>query len=175
MAYDALRALKNITPNYGEIAENFEALKDEEDRALAIVAAALVEDAVESLLEEGWYRKEFRDVGDHKLSGTSGSFAAKIKDCFALGLIGPRTRDQLDCIREIRNAFAHAGLLIEFDDEAVVEACDVLPEMKSGSARDRFWQAAWDLCWGFHCWTGECDRMNSSPDPEDRDRNPVFY
>jgi hypothetical protein len=175
MANEALKALINKYAQYTEIPENFEALRVEGDRTLAIIAAVLVENALENLLEEGWHRSEAHDVGDRKLRGPSGNFASKIKDCFALGLIGPVTRDELDSIREIRNAFAHTGRLIGFHTKEVADACEILPATEQEiSPRDRYWRAAWDLFWGFQCWSGDIDRMNSWADPEDRRENLVF-
>jgi hypothetical protein len=42
---------------------------------------------------------------------------------FVLGLIGPETRKDLDYVREIRNAFAHAKNIISFDTPEVVTVC----------------------------------------------------
>jgi uncharacterized protein DUF4145 len=173
-AFSALRALSKEAPGNWSILENFEALQRASDRSLAIVAAAMVEDALESLLTEGWHRRRGRDLRGHKLTGPTGTFAQKTKDCFALGLIGPKTRDRLDSIREIRNAFAHASLHITFRTQEVIDVCRLLRETRSKSPRRLYWDATWDLCWGFHCWGGVEDRMNASPDPEDRDRNPIF-
>jgi hypothetical protein len=173
MANEALKALGETHARYTEIPETFEALRAEGDRSLAIIAAALVENALETLLEEGWHRSESY-VGDRKLLGTGGNFYNKTQDCFALGLIGPVTRDTLDCIREIRNVFAHAGRMIGFHTKEVADACDVFPAKEEDlSPRDRYCRAAWDLCWAFPCWSRPVDLMRSWP-PEDRCENPTF-
>jgi hypothetical protein len=56
MANEALKALGETHAPYSEIPETFEALRVEGDRSLAIIAAELVENALETLLEEGWHR-----------------------------------------------------------------------------------------------------------------------
>ena len=49
MAKEALKALGETHARYSEITETFEALRVEGDRSLAIMAAALVENALETL------------------------------------------------------------------------------------------------------------------------------
>jgi hypothetical protein len=161
MSFEDLKALTSQFAQFTEIPETFEALRVEGDRALAIIAAVLLENALESFLEDGWDRTESY-VGNRKFVDPSGNFDKKIKDAFALGLIGPVTRDKLDCIRAIRNAFAHAGLRISFETKEVADACNMLPAKDQDvSPRDRYLRAAWDLCWEFHCWSGAVDQMES--------------
>jgi Mannitol repressor len=55
--------------------------------------------------------------------GPLASFRAKTQLAFALGIIGPKTRHDLDSMREIRNALAHTGLKIDFDTPEVAALC----------------------------------------------------
>lgn len=58
--------------------------------------------------------------------GAAGSFGAKVQLAFALNLIGPTTRGDLDVIRELRNAFAHSRMPMDFELSAVREVCSHL-------------------------------------------------
>jgi hypothetical protein len=59
-----------------------------------------------------------------------GSFSAKIKLGYALALYGPQTRDDLEMVREIRNAFAHAfahcSKDIDFNTSQIAACCELL-------------------------------------------------
>jgi hypothetical protein len=55
-----------------------------------------------------------------------GTFATKIRIANAIGLISDATRSNLDIIRQIRNAFAHAMIPISFETQQVAEACQLL-------------------------------------------------
>jgi hypothetical protein len=59
-----------------------------------------------------------------------GTFYKRIQRASALGLIGPITKSNLDLIREVRNAFAHAMIEVAFTTPEISAACDeiVLPE-----------------------------------------------
>jgi hypothetical protein len=54
--------------------------------------------------------------------GPLSTFNSKIIAAYAFGLIDETTRKNLNIIRTIRNAFAHSKRLIDFDDQAVLEA-----------------------------------------------------
>jgi hypothetical protein len=64
---------------------------------------------------------------------------------FALGIIGTQIRADLNCVRDIRNAFAHARRAIRFDTPEVAAACESLrnptgtrPLRKNASPRTRY-------------------------------------
>jgi hypothetical protein len=59
-------------------------------------------------------------------NGMLSSFSNKIAIAHAFGLIGQKTRDDLDNIRIIRNAFAHAVDQIDFSQEDIAKACVAL-------------------------------------------------
>ena len=84
-----------------------------DDRTMAIMCAALLEDALEQLLRAQLRQSKVSDrlfVSEQPL----GSFAAKISIAFATGMIGDMTHEDLVRIKDIRNIFAHHILL---DDE----------------------------------------------------------
>src|ERR1700730_11786358 len=73
------------------------------DRAAAIMAGAFVEDAL------------FRVVGRRS------SFHSMIETGFERGLYKGLVRDDLNVVRRVRNAFAHAIRPISFDTAEIVE------------------------------------------------------
>ena len=52
------------------------------------------------------------------------TFSAKIDFAYEVKIIGPKTRHDLDLIRELRNGFAHSMVPIRFDDAATTGICD---------------------------------------------------
>jgi hypothetical protein len=59
------------------------------------------------------------------------SFEAKIRIGYTMGLYREETKSNLDCIKGIRNAFAHAVIPITFNTPQVKAVCDlmVMPEI----------------------------------------------
>ena len=97
------------------------------DRAVAILIAIQLEEALRRTLVE-WLRPlkkpEYKDLfgPGQPLS----SFSNRIRMCYAMGILGTQTRDELNVIREVRNAFAHSGKEITFDTPEVKNACAFL-------------------------------------------------
>jgi hypothetical protein len=110
-------------PDLADIMDMLAELENQHDRAAAVILAAQVENTLRAailsrmVLEE---REEARLFGPDMPLGT---FSAKIKIGFALGVYGPETRTDLDTIREIRNAFAHARKPIKFNTPEIAAAC----------------------------------------------------
>ena len=55
------------------------------------------------------------------------SFSKLIRIAHAFGIIDAGIRRKCDCIREIRNAFAHSPIAVTFETPEVVNACRQLP------------------------------------------------
>jgi hypothetical protein len=95
------------------------------DRAAAVVLGTFTEDALRRLIA----RKLRPDLNstDRKLlfgfEGVAGTFAAKIALAYAMALIGPETRRDLDLIRLLRNDFAHSQKPIKFNVPEVAAVC----------------------------------------------------
>ena len=99
------------------------------DRAAALVATTMVEQALETAilshfinLSESERSELFWSDKDAPLA----SFSSRIRIGYALGVFGPRVRDELTCIRNIRNVFAHSIAHITFDSNEIRPACDQL-------------------------------------------------
>jgi hypothetical protein len=149
MARKALKALSQKTLTYVEIANHFAYLKKERnDQAVAILASTLVEDALEgAILSRLAALPSTRTLLD--FDQPLGTFSAKIRIAFALCLIGSFTRADLDCMRDIRNAFAHPRVHMKFTTPEVEAACQTLQNKtskkrfrKNASPRFRYLETA---------------------------------
>lgn len=91
-------------------------LSDESERGTAIVAAALMDDALQNLLQAKLVPSCERN--DELFSGAYAplsNFSAKIDFAYRVGLIGLEMRGSLHLIRKIRNEFAHSSTDITFE------------------------------------------------------------
>jgi hypothetical protein len=81
------------------------------DRSAGIVGGAFVEDGLADVLKACWRATGGREypesVEEAAFGGPLFSFAAKIIVARLTGVIGPRTYDDLNVIKDIRNGFAH--------------------------------------------------------------------
>jgi hypothetical protein len=99
---------------------------DTDDRATAILAAALVETSLIGPIaiisgNEAEIERHF-----WKRSGRWSTFDRRIKEAANLGIIGPQTTSNLDIIRGVRNAFAHSLSEVHFTTPEVERACSLL-------------------------------------------------
>lgn len=81
-------------------------VKQDDDRAVALIGGSILDDCLEQYLRS---RIPDKTVFDwlFNIGRPLGSFSGKIKFARASNMIGPKVHDELDRIREIRNAFAH--------------------------------------------------------------------
>jgi hypothetical protein len=107
--FRSLRALIHQLPSGDETNQALRELSSNpDDRTVAIVGAALLESALQAALTF-----KLKKIGANRTSeifrgddAPFGSFSAKIKLARAINLLGDPARHDLDCIREVRNAFA---------------------------------------------------------------------
>jgi hypothetical protein len=123
-------------------------MNGESDRAVAIVCGTLVEDGLAIALRRIMLPLSRDD--DDRLFGPDmplGTFSAKVKLAYAMNVIEADARRDLDNIRCLRNAFAHAQIPLHFDMPEVSAVCDLLctayPPVQPGARtsinhRDRF-------------------------------------
>lgn len=93
-------------------------------RAEAVTLAALLESTIESAMLRRFVPLSRTDRKD-LFEGVAplATFSAKIRLGYALNMYGRKTRADLDNIREIRNAFAHARTKINFRTREVDIVC----------------------------------------------------
>jgi hypothetical protein len=126
-----LKRFSKLVPDEGTIRALIYDLekKDDElaDYAIALICATFVEKAIEVAIlahlapndEEANKR-----IFSYDYRGPISDFSAKIKVGYAMGIYGPKTRSDLDLIRDIRNAFAHSLQPISFKTGEVGEMCE---------------------------------------------------
>jgi hypothetical protein len=116
--------------------------KKSNERTVAIVGAAFVDDLLRQLLEFHFVcsnnvKKRLLDI-----ERPLGTFSSRIDICAAIGLIGPITLGNLNCIREIRNKFSHQILMptedgglggVSFKTKAIKDWCDSLKPNEHGT------------------------------------------
>ena len=62
----------------------------------------------------------------HKPHSLLSTMSLRTQALYAFGYLGKKQRNQIDCIRHVRNAFAHALKPIKFTTPLVVRECDKL-------------------------------------------------
>jgi DNA-binding MltR family transcriptional regulator len=98
------------------------------DATFALTISSTVEQALELAIsthfvldDEGCQR-----MFDDNSNGPLSTFAAKIRAAYALGIYLKGVREELDMIRYIRNAFAHAKEKLDFSTPEIIEGCMAL-------------------------------------------------
>lgn len=118
------KAKGSTPPNMDELLPLLDALHKESDRGFALVVSAWIDDALQEVLRS---RFIMDGAGVEELLGTDsplGTFSAKIKAAYCMGLIDARVRRELDLIRKIRNDFAHARSDLSFTTPQVKSRCE---------------------------------------------------
>jgi hypothetical protein len=103
--------------------------------AAAIIGAVMVEHDLDGCLRRKFPRITDEDWGE--MLGDRGplrTFSAKITMGYALHIYGEATKDNLNIVRTIRNAFAHSKKLIDFKHDLIVAE---LRKVKVGTFRKR--------------------------------------
>jgi hypothetical protein len=109
-ALEALNQLIHAQPTHDHFADFIkETNAEKNDRGAAILLATNVENALQGALT-----RMFRTRSNtRKLFGVNsplGAFSNKFEVGYALGIFGDQTKSNLDIIRTVRNAFAHAKI-----------------------------------------------------------------
>jgi DNA-binding MltR family transcriptional regulator len=99
------------------------ALTKESDRGCGLFATAYIDKALSDLLFVSLVSA--KEIERDLFEGTAplGSFSARIKMGYYLGLISSSCRRDLDILRKIRNDFAHDPDIMSFEEPAVAQRC----------------------------------------------------
>jgi hypothetical protein len=112
--WDARPELRHDDPgNYFKVLREF---LGGNDRSIAIVGAALVDDALERAIRARFVCSNTTANRLLAMEGPLGAFSARIDICSATGIVGQITYGNLRIIREIRNRFAHKMLMLGKDE-----------------------------------------------------------
>jgi hypothetical protein len=97
------------------------------DRGVAILLATNVENILRIAIRR-WLQisDDLRREVFIGQQAPASSFSGKIIIAHAIGMFGHATRVNLDIIRVVRNAFAHARRPIKFTDPAIIKLCEFL-------------------------------------------------
>jgi hypothetical protein len=121
-----------------------------EDREATIVIGGLLERALDGALKKRLRKLTPTETNDIFHQGALSTLSAKINLAYALGIIGPETRTDLNTIKDVRNVFAHSPQDVTFLNRSIVHRCRGLHHYKRHiadggcrlSAREAFMQAA---------------------------------
>jgi hypothetical protein len=104
-----------------DAAKIFSELYGESDRSAVILMAAILDHSLISLLEKHLCFKPNESDSDYifRFEGPLGTFSARMEVACLLGFIDDDTYQQLDIVRELRNACAHSMHPTVFSDPVV--------------------------------------------------------
>ena len=110
---DAIAYIEEVVTGFGGMGVGAGGIRN--DRGAAILLAANLESSLQIAIE----RKE-------PTANRTATFERKIRKGYALGLFGDETKNNLDLIRWIRNAFAHSPSPVRFSTAEIESACALL-------------------------------------------------
>jgi hypothetical protein len=123
----SLKSFIKAAPNKRELAQLMDEINTGSDRAMAIVTAVMIENALADAIQARFVRLSTEDrAAIFEGMAPLSSFSSKIKVGFAPGIYVKRIRHDLDRVREIRNAFAHSRRPISFETPAIRTVCESL-------------------------------------------------
>lgn len=126
----AILSREDPTPQYFS-AFFIEVNAEKNDRGAAILLAANAEVCLRYAIKRHLVAIDDVERTLFRSNGPLSEFAAKIRVGYAMGLYKEQTKQNLDYIRAIRNAFAHAIIPISFETSEVRAVCDlmIMPEL----------------------------------------------
>jgi hypothetical protein len=108
----APQGLSQCRPCGDDIDELLDGLRSQGPRGIAVITARYLENALDEAL---------RVIS--KLQTKRKTFSEKIALAYEHHIIGPKTKHDLEIVREIRNAMAHSDRAISFDTPPVATLC----------------------------------------------------
>lgn len=98
-------------------------LERESDRGAVLLSVSFLEKEIDNLLRRHFVKNEKIQSNLFSGYGALATFSSKIDLSYVLGLISKQTLDDLNCIRKIRNEFAHSHFSIDFGDPKIKNLC----------------------------------------------------
>jgi hypothetical protein len=136
---------KNGVPNDWEeipsIRDLYDTFRQESDRGIALVGAAYLDEGLAVLLESFLIqgKKDVQEVLRRGQFAPLGTFSARTKAAYCLGLISKNEYEDLNSIRGIRNDFAHQRTDMFFTHTSLEQKCRQLLLWK----HFEFWLNEW--------------------------------
>ncbi|RVQ65716.1 hypothetical protein EKN06_12335 [Croceicoccus ponticola] len=97
----------------------------ESDRGVIMLSATMVDDALRNVLVERFQRAN-KDERETLFNGPAGNFASRTLLAKALGIIDQETKGNIDLLRHMRNACAHAQNDLNFQSPEIQAAIQCL-------------------------------------------------
>jgi DNA-binding MltR family transcriptional regulator len=132
----SLKALLKRLPTGDEVRDVTFQLRELDDNAAALVACALLSHALRDAIISKFVpisEKDLDEIFSDNKGGPLASLSARIRLAHAMGIVGPRTRRDLDILRRIRNAMAHVIQTVDFSTKEVRDECDKIEFMRTDS------------------------------------------
>jgi DNA-binding MltR family transcriptional regulator len=109
--------------HFQEVSKMIVKLKDESDRAVALIVTAWVDDALTEMLKRKLVQddKVIDDMFRH--IGPLGTFSSRIGLAYLVGRISKTVYENLETIRKIRNDFAHTRDDLQFSCQGISDRC----------------------------------------------------
>jgi hypothetical protein len=132
----SLSDLRRLVPSY-----DFEPVKKvlngDSDSAAALLAASQLDFTLQETISE-FFVASASDKNERLFGEAAplGSTMAKAHLCYALGIIGPVTRDDIVSICYVRNLFAHTVVPLDFKVEAIRNKCTSMAALTAYEAAD---------------------------------------
>ncbi len=135
---NAIKKLLAKIPKDHELESAIWALEKYDDTATALVGCTNVEHALRLAIlskmrrfdddsEQQQFENELFSDGQN---GPLATVSAKARIAYAMGIIGPETKADINTLRHIRNGFAHVSPPISFSSLEIAQACNGLYFMK---------------------------------------------
>ena len=114
----SLKGLSRLLPDEQARIDHIIQLSLHADHTAVITSVACLEEAFKTAISRHLHPNLSADdekrIFDYSSNGMLATLDSRIKMSYALGIIEPDERDDLDAIRHIRNGFAHSGSIITF-------------------------------------------------------------
>jgi DNA-binding MltR family transcriptional regulator len=102
-----------------EIAEAIAQIPRNSDRAVAIIAAAILERHITAAIKRRWRTAPNTSSSMLATEGPLGNFGPKVDLVYLMGLISAEAHADLKAIKKIRNKFAHYLDVDDFESQAI--------------------------------------------------------
>lgn len=126
-------------------------IENESDRGVVLISSELIHNYLTNLFEKYLIlNSKLKDTLLNNPLAPLNTFSNKIKMAYSLGLIDKNQFNNLECIRKIRNKFAHRIFDASFDDPEIIGWCNELnitriPGFDPSNYRHLFYDAAYFL------------------------------
>ncbi|MDZ7661394.1 MltR family transcriptional regulator [Thiohalophilus sp.] len=119
--------MKKTEPEIKELSEFLAEFNGESDRGAVLTAGAYLDERLGEMLKA--FFAEVKETDDllFGFNAPIGTYSARIKAAYSLGLIQDNEFSELNIIRKIRNEFGHSWKGVSFKTQKIIDLCNNLP------------------------------------------------